>query len=403
MFNLDKKEAICKLVRPFYHGYLKQEAPVKSARFETIGFCKDSLIKRMKEKNLAAVLLTTPENVMYTTGYPCLPGSGNPILFALRNQFPFLSFVEADGKVTLGCWIGAILGDVQFECDHMEIWADRVGARVTLNNFFAAKTLSGTKVGIESRMPVYLRDIIVQAAPDIILEYIDDVMDSLRLIKSDYELEMIRKATMIAETTMKELISEVVKPGITRPELIQEAKWRMIKNGATGIGHVTISFGTSNPEVSIDETLGTGQLVALDLGASYYGYLSDIRRHAFTGTIPEGLTSMHNKMIGIVDEISGYLVPGATAKDIYDLAVKIYEREGLIPLIVTAGHSIGLMTEEAWLYNGSDLVLSPDMVINIELYYTYEEGIEIGDEETYIITETIPEKITVFPVEIVSV
>jgi Xaa-Pro aminopeptidase len=376
---------------------------LKGAHFELIGFYKDSLIKRMKEKDIDAVLLTTPENVMYTTGYPCLPGSGNPILFALRNQFPFLSFIELDGKVTLGCWIGAILGDVQFECDHMELWADWAGARVTLNNFFQAKNLSGKKVGVESRMPVYLRDIIVTAAPDVKLEYIDDVMDSLRLLKSEYELEMIRKATVIAETTIKELISEVIKPGITRPELIQEAKWRMIKNGATGIGHVTISFGTSNPEVSIDETLGTGQLVALDLGASYYGYLSDIRRHAFTGTIPEGLTSLHNKMIGIVNEVSRYLVPGATAKEIYALAVKIYEREGLVPLIVTAGHSIGLMTEEVWLYNLSDLVLNPGMVINIELYYTYEEGIEIGDEETYIITETIPEKITVLPVNIVSV
>jgi Xaa-Pro aminopeptidase len=376
---------------------------LKGARFEPIGFYKDSLIKRMKEKDIDAVLLTTPENVMYTTGYPCLPGSGNPILFALRNQFPFLSFIEADGKVTLGCWIGAILGDVQFECDHTEIWADRVGALITLNNFFTAKTLSGKKISVESRMPIYLRDIIVQAEPDVKLEYIDDIMDSLRLIKSEYELEMIRKATMIAETTMKELISEVVKPGITRPELIQEAKWRMIRNGATGIGHVTISFGTSNPEVSIDETLGAGQLVALDLGASYYGYLSDIRRHAFTGTIPEGLTSLHNKMIGIVDEVSRYLVPGATAKEIYGLAVKIYEREGLIPLIVTVGHSIGLMTEEAWLYNGSDLVLKPDMIINVELYYNYAEGMEIGDEETYIITESIPEKITVLPVDIVSI
>ena len=79
-------------------------------------------------------------------------------------------------------------------------------------------------------------------------------------------------------------------------------------------------------------------------------------------------------MIGIVNEVSNSLIPGTTAKEIYDLAVKIYEREGLIPLIVTAGHSIGLMTEEAWLYNGSDLVLNPDMVINIELYYSYEPG-----------------------------
>lgn len=381
----------------------KMGVPVKGAKFETIGFYKETLLKKMKEKDIDAVLLTTPENVMYTTGYPCLPGSGNPILFALRNQFPFVSFIEPDGSVTLGCWIGAVLGDVQFGCDHMEIWADRSGAQITLKNIFSVKCLSGKTIGIESRMPVYMRDIILQTAKDVKFEYIDDVMDSLRLIKSEYELDMIIKATMIAEATLKELIAEVVRPGITRPELIQEAKWRMIRNGATGVGHVTISFGTSNPEVSINETLGEGQLVAIDLGASYYGYLSDIRRHAFTGEVPEALSALNKKMVDIVDEVSKYLVPGTTAREIYDQAVKIYEREGLIPLIVTAGHSIGLMTEEAWLYGGSDFELSPDMVINIELYYNFAEGVEIGDEETYIVTETVPRRITALPTEIISV
>jgi len=376
---------------------------VKGARFEPIGFYKDSLLKTMNEKGIDAVLLTTPENVMYTTGYPCLPGSGNPILFALRNQFPFLSFIEPDGRVTLGCWIGAVLGDVEFGCDHIEVWADRAGAHITLNNFFSSKNLSGKTIGIESGMPVYLKDLIVQTASDVRFIYVDDVMDSLRLIKSIYELDMIIKSTQIAEKAMQELIAEVVRPGITRPELIQEAKWRMIKNGATGIGHVTISFGTSNPEVSINETLGEGQLVAIDLGASYYGYLSDIRRHAFTGDVPEELRALNKKMNAIVDEVRSSLVPGTTSGQIYEMAVKIYEREGMIPLIVTAGHSIGLMTEESWLCGGSDFELNPDMVINIELYYNYAEGVEIGDEETYIITETVPHKITTLPADIISV
>jgi Xaa-Pro aminopeptidase len=214
---------------------------------------------------------------------------------------------------------------------------------------------------------------------------------------------MVKKATTIAETTLRELIGEVVKPGITRPELIQQAKWRMIKNGATGIGHVTISFGTSNPEVSIDETLGENQLVAIDIGASYYGYLSDIRRHAYTGNIPDDLNAMHLKMVSIVNEVASHLVPETTSKEIYEQAVKIYEREGLIPLIVTAGHSIGLMTEESWLNSGSGLTLKPDMIINVELYTNYAEGIEIGDEETFIITETMPERITTLPTKIVSV
>jgi Xaa-Pro aminopeptidase len=376
---------------------------MKGARFEPLGFVRELLVTRMNENKIDAVLLSTPENVLYTTGYPCLPGSGNPILFALRNHFPSVSYIESDGKLTLGCWIGAVLGDVSFECDHMELWADRTGAQITLNNFFAGKSLSGKTIGIESQMPSYLKDMIVNAAPDVKTVYVDEIMESLRMVKTEYEIRMMEKATAIAEKTVQELIAEVVRPGITRPELIQEAKWRMVRNGATGIGHTTISFGTSNPEVSIDETLGDDQLVVLDIGASYYGYLSDIRRHVYTGKVPDDLKSLHEKMVSIVNEVSMHLVPETTARELYDLAVKIYEREGLIPLIVTVGHSIGLMTEEAWLYGGSSLVLKPDMVINVELYSHYAEGIEIGDEETYVITETVPRKITTLPTGIVSV
>jgi len=50
------------------------------------GFKKESLFKLMQEHHLNGVLLTSAENVYYTTGYPALPGTGNPIIFALQNQ-----------------------------------------------------------------------------------------------------------------------------------------------------------------------------------------------------------------------------------------------------------------------------------------------------------------------------
>ncbi len=371
------------------------------ARFSPPGFDRSRLIARMKEKGVDAVLLSTPENVFYTTGYPCLPASGNPILYALRNQFPFFSFIESDGHVTLCAWIGAVLGGVEFAVDHIEMYADLKGGIETLKNFFIGRRLGGKIIGVESACPWFISRIIEEHCAPMGLSQIDDIMISLRAVKSADELKMIRKSTSIVEAAIRELV-EIVRPGISRPELIQEAKIRMIKNGATGIGHVTISFGTSNPELSIEERLGKDQLVALDLGASYYGYLSDIRRHVYTGTVPERLRSLHAVMCGIVDEIGGSLIPGATAKELYERAVSLFEKNGLVPLIVNVGHGIGLMTEEAWIYSGSDMVLEPGMVINIELYTSYEEGVEIGNEETYLITENRPERITSLPVPIIG-
>ncbi|MBN2225645.1 MAG: aminopeptidase P family protein [Deltaproteobacteria bacterium] len=372
------------------------------AIFEPYGFNKSRLLALMKERNVDAILLSTPENVFYTTGYPCTPSAGNPILYALKNQFPLFCFIEADGRVTLCVWIGAVLHGVQYAADHIEMYIDKKGGIETLKNFFVGRDLDGKTIGVESGCPYFAVRLIEDNTTPGGLVVIDDIMQSLRLIKSPREVEMILQCTKIAEATFSELAG-IIKPGITRPDLIQEAKYRMIKNGATGIGHVTISFGTSNPEVSIEEKLETDKLVAIDIGPVFNGYAADIRRHVYTGAVPERLARLYSTMCGIVKEIGRLSVPGTTAKELHERALKLYEENDLPPYIINVGHSIGLQTEEVWLYNGTDLTLKPGMVINIELYTSYDEGVEIGDEETYLITENETMQLTSLPLDIITV
>jgi Xaa-Pro aminopeptidase len=372
------------------------------AKFEPYGFNKSRMLTLMKERGVDAVLLATPENVFYTTGYPCTPSGGNPILYALKNQFPPFSFIEADGRVTLCAWVGAMLDGVQYAADHVEMYIDKKGGIETLRTFFMGRNLDGKTIGIESECPYFATRLIEDNTRPGGFVVVDHIMQSLRLIKSPAEVEMITKSTQIAEATFSDLV-KIIKPGITRPDLIQEAKYRMIKNGATGIGHVTISFGTSNPEVSIEEKLEKNKLVAIDLGPVYYGYAADIRRHVYTGAVPEDLSRLCSTMCDIVDEIGRMSVAGTTGKQLHEHAVKLYEKNGLPPYIINVGHSIGLATEEAWLYNGIDLTLEAGMVINIELYTSYEEGSEIGDEETYRITEGKTVQLTSLPTDIISV
>ena len=370
------------------------------ARFQPLGFQKERLLARMAEMGVQAVLLSSPENVFYTTGYPALPGAGNPILYALRNQFPFFSFIEEGGKITLLAWIGALLGGVEFAVDHVEMFADKLGGALTLKNFFNGKNLVGKRLGIEASCPYDICRMVEENAKPAGFVVIDTLMDDLRAVKSKPEIEVMRKCTQIVEATVKELM-EIVKPGIRRPDLMREAKYRMLKNGADGVSHVTISFGASNPEVEIDEELEKDSLVILDIGASYQGYVSDIRRHVYTGKVPEGLIELHATMCDIVDTVSYACVPGKTARELYDLTVKLYEQNGLIPLIVNIGHTMGIQTEEIWLTNTIDLILQPGMVINLELYSTYEPtNVYIGDEETYLITERGAVQLTSLPRQI---
>ena len=87
-------------------------------RFEPVGFDPAKAVAAMKARKLSAVLLTSPENVFYTTGYTTLPSAGNPILYMLRNRLPYFSVLTSDGRVRLLCWA--------FSTWQMEFGADEV-------------------------------------------------------------------------------------------------------------------------------------------------------------------------------------------------------------------------------------------------------------------------------------
>jgi Xaa-Pro aminopeptidase len=365
--------------------------------FLSHGFNKYHFIEKMGATGLKGLLITSPENVYYISGYPAIASAGNPILFALRNVLPFFVYIDQQANVTLFCWGGAAAG-VRFDAARVITFPDLETALISLKDFLQLQTDTSI-LGIESTCPYFVSKIAVEIFGVNNLQIIDEILQSIRLIKSTTEIRYLEKSTQIVEKTVSELM-DLVKEGVRRPFLIHEAKTRMVAHGATGIGHVTLSFGSSNPEVEIDEELEHGKLVVLDLGALYQGYASDNRRLMFTGKIPSGMMDLHKRMCGIVDEIASKFVPGKTFDEMYHLAIELYAKNHLDPFIPNVGHTIGLNTEENWIYKDSPIVITPGMVVNLELYSLYKTGELIGDEETYIVGETGVNQLTALPREI---
>ena len=348
------------------------------------GVAKQNMVELVRASNLDGILLTSPENVYYASGLPVLPGSGNPILFALRNQLPAFVYLDAAGPVTLFCWIGATMG-FSFPVDEVRSFFNQESALAELSDFLRDTLKPASRVGIENCCPLSVARQLQELLPAEALTFIDEQFLSLRLRKTPRELALIRRATGIAEATTADLRAHL-KPGLARLELIQLAKRLLLEHGATGIGHTTIAFGTSNPEIARDEILQENQLVTLDLGASVESYVSDNRRLFYTGEIPASLLALHQSMCEIVEQVGQALRPGVAFADLYALAADLYNAHGLPPLFLSIGHSIGLQTEEVWITPDSSLTVQPDMVLNIELYTAWEDGSSIGDEETLVIT-----------------
>jgi len=267
--------------------------------------------------------------------------------------------------------------------------------------FIPEKLQPGCTVGVESTFPYYVIQLIQEHAKPAGLLVVDDLIHQLRLVKSPLEIERIRKSTSIIDQTVMEL-ADALRPGMRRLELIQEAKYRMLRNGAQGVDHVTVAFGAANPEVALDEPLEENQIVTLDLGAVYEGYVSDNRRLAYTGKVPDGLREMHKKLCWVVAEMGKALQPGRTFGELHAHAYELYAQAGVEPLFLHVGHSIGLQVDEHWLLGDDPTEVEKGMVLNIELYSFSDEGVMIGDEETYVVTEGGAEQLSRLPVEIIE-
>ena len=371
--------------------------------FKPYGFKKEKLVSLMKENEIRGVLLSSSENVYYTTCYTVLPSSGNPILYSLRNRLPYFVFISDDGEVTLFCWDFSTQG-VEFGVDRIKGFANFAGAVSSLQAHLAENLDSDSRLGIESTCPYYVLQLIEDKVKPASLFVVDGLMSQLRLVKSEAELELVKQSTAIIETTLSELY-DLVHMGMSRLELMQAAKSLLYKNGATGISHLTFSFGEANPEIAIGEKLRENKLVTLDLGGIYKGYVSDNRRYMYTGDIPMSLLEHYNLMVEIVDSVGAQLVPGTKYSQVFRHALELFEKHAVVPAkeVTHVGHNMGLETEEEWITDDPDLRVEKGMVINIELYSAAPTGEYIGDEETYTVGESGPTRLSLLPRKIRTV
>jgi len=339
--------------------------------FLPIGLDRKRVGGLMAGRQLDGILLTSPENVFYVTGYTTLPTAGNPILYLLRNRFPFAAFIDASGATTLFCWLFSTFG-VELGVDEVIGSTDYASAVEKLAAFL--KQREGKRIGIESTCPYYVSQLLGSSS----IVVADDVMVRARTIKSEAEIDHLARSLAAAEATMHDLY-QVLRVGIGRVQLISEAKAHLFGHGATGIGHATISFGTANPELAIDEKL-----------------------YAFSGKPPTELIDHYLRMVEVVDEVGAAITPGATYADVFrrgrDLLTEV---AGNPPAWLThVGHHIGLETEEEWIVDRDDIEIQPGMVINIELYSQASTGDYIGDEETFVVDSRGSTRISQLPREI---
>jgi Xaa-Pro dipeptidase len=251
-----------------------------------------------------------------------------------------------------------------------------------------ALSLDGKRIGVEPRQLRLLEFRHVKAgAPEADYPDASDVLSALRLRKDHAEVEAMRRAVKIAQNALEATIP-LIKIGMTEKELSAELVMQLLKQGSEPeMPFAPIVSGGpngSNPHASpSDRKLQAGDLLVVDWGATYDGYISDLTRTFAVGEVDDEYKKIHK----IVQEANAAgraaAKPGIPCANVDKAARDVIEKAGYgVYFTHRTGHGIGMEGhEEPYMRGDNMLLLEPGMAFTVEpgIYLPNRNGVRIED------------------------
>jgi Xaa-Pro aminopeptidase len=234
------------------------------------------------------------------------------------------------------------------------------------------------------------------------------LVESLRVVKEPEELDAIRRATEVTNTTYERLAEEQFAGG-TEKDLAWRMEQLFHEEGADGLAFpIDIASGptaASPHAVSGARVVREGDLVIVDAGAIVDDYCSDCTRTFAVGEVPDSLRETYEVvrrgqqagLDAVRAGVSGREADAAARAVIADAGYGENFGHGL-------GHGVGLLVHEApALRPESEDVLAAGNVVTVEpgVYLSGVAGIRI--EDLVVVTEEGREVLTSFPKELTAV
>ena len=235
-----------------------------------------------------------------------------------------------------------------------------------------------------------------------------ELVDGVRAIKDDEELEAISRAAAITNECFERLAEEPFV-GRTERELAWWFSTLMHDLGADDAAFPVIVAAGANgaqPHASTGaQVIGRGTTVVVDAAAKLGGYCSDCTRTFATGELPDELARSYEVCLRAQQAALAAAVAGSSGRAVDAVARDAIASEGLGELFGHGlGHGVGMEVHELpRLRPESEDVLAVGNVCTIEpgIYHPGLGGIRI--EDLVVVHEDGPEALTTFTKELVTV
>lgn len=355
----------------------------------------DKLTAALSAAGLDAVILNPGPTLTYLTGLRFHLMERPVVLFFAAEKSPALVLPELEmQKVT-----GLPITPFPYGENPAEWGAAFRGAVQSLG-------LDGKKIGVEPRQLRLLEyQFVKAAAPKAEFPDASSALARLRLQKDAEEILKMRRAVRIAQSALEAAIP-LVKVGMTEKELAAELVVQLLKHGSEPempfSPIVSAGPNSANPHASPTERkLQPGDLLVIDWGAAYDGYISDLTRTFAVGEVDTECAAIHR----IVQEANAAgraaARPGVPCAEVDKAARAVIEAAGYGQFFThRTGHGIGMEGHEEPYMRGDNMqILEIGMAFTVEpgIYLPNRNGVRI--EDNLVITKDGAETLSDMPRE----
>ncbi|KPP84140.1 MAG: Xaa-Pro aminopeptidase [Rhodobacteraceae bacterium HLUCCA08] len=346
----------------------------------------------MARHGIDALLLTTPWDLFYVTGFltrfwesPARPW----FVIVPSGADPVAVIPEIGADLMRRTW----LTDIRTwpapdpRDDGVTLLADTLAALVPDGGRI------GLPMGAEShlRMPLadYQRLTAVLAGRD--FTDATATIRQVREVKSEAEIALIRAACSIAGRAF-DRVPDIARPGTPLSRVFRDFQAALLQEGADWVAYLAGGAGPGGYGDVIspadDRPLREGDVLMLDTGAVHRGHFCDFDRNFAIGAPAPAVQRAHAALVAATDHVLLALRPGMTAREVHARLFARLRDAGLTPLGGRLGHGLGLtLTEWPSFSPLDDTPLRAGMVLTLEPGVELEPGRILVHEENLVLRE----------------
>ena len=330
------------------------------------------LREKMKALNLQGMIISNPTNIKYLTN---IDAEGT--LLITRKENIYITdgrYIEyANSKLTIDdeIIVSDIMNYIKDDYENFFMFCENVGFEEKYVTYDQYKKIQ----------QLYQCNNLVET---------EEIIEKLRIVKEDEEIENIKHACKLTDLCFEHL-KKFIKKGMTEKEIALEIEVFFRNNGAEDVAFkpiVASGPNSSRPHATpTDRKIESGDVITIDMGCKYNGYCSDMTRTIFVGYVPEKVKQIYEIVLDSQKRVLEELKDGKMIKDV----CKIVEGEFQLykyDLIHALGHGVGLDEHELPVISARNpKIIKENTVLAIEpgIYMYGQFGVRI--EDTVLITK----------------